>query len=476
MKYTDKQIDETIEGVFSGKLSTDNLPEDLYLAISDNLKSGLYKGFGGDLGKLEGKDFELLKELRENIYMFSGAKTYQQVREMSDLLQGPDGLRSLSEFKEAALEIYKTYNETWLETEYKTAVGQGASAVAWQQIQEVKDVLPFLKYDAIQDERTSEICSGLNGLIAPVDSPLWDKYAPLNHFNCRCVLLQLEEDPGTGPDHAAVLEKIDPLIRDEFKSNPGKTGYVFSPDHAYFNVLKEDKEAAQNNFNLPIPEPTKEEDGFTFGAAADLMFKKWGVDIDKKLYNLLNKDLTVIPAKKSFAYGSKSEIHIEYNSRRWKKSEEFRERVIYHEIGHVIHDQKGIVNFMKQVSPEYKKHFSELKKLVENPAEINKKIIQKYNSTFSTDKEVLSDLLDKYNASNIDGLRELIGATADSLMSLTSGVYGWGHTKTYMKKLGAKEAEIFAHSIENRFKGNLFFKEFLPEVYDETIKFIKSIE
>lgn len=252
---SEKEIDALIEDIFAGRTTIESLPENLYLAVADKLKEGLYKGFGGDLGDFSGKrDLELLQELRESIYMFSGAKTYQEVRTLTDLLVDGDRVRTFDEFREEALKIYGTYNVDYLYTEYNTAIGQGSSAVAWSQIQEQKDVLPFLKYSAIDDERTDDICIALNGLVAPVEDPIWDSCSPLNHYNCRCVLEQLAEDPGTGPkpDDKDVVEQREKMD-DAFKMNPGKDGYVFSPDHPYFNILPKDEARAANNFDLPVP-------------------------------------------------------------------------------------------------------------------------------------------------------------------------------------------------------------------------------
>jgi hypothetical protein len=63
----------------------------------------------------------------------------------------------------------------------------------------------------------------------------------------------------------------------------------------------------------------------------------------------------------------------------------------------------------------------------------------------------------------------------DSLMALTNGRYGWGHTKSYMAKIGAKEAEMFAHSMENKFVGNKLFEEVMPDVYKKSIDYITSL-
>ena len=197
IKYTKKQLDLLIEAIYTGRITTGNLPEELYFAIADSLKEGLYEGFGGTLMdlKIGSVDFELLTELRENIYMFSGAKTYQQVREMEEAAKELSGAiadtKNFNEFKEIALQTYDQYNENWLRSEYNTAKGQARNATNWVKIQKDKEVLPYVRYSAILDDRTSDICQPLDGVTLPVDDPFWNNFAPENHFNCRCFLEQL---------------------------------------------------------------------------------------------------------------------------------------------------------------------------------------------------------------------------------------------------------------------------------------------
>lgn len=259
MNFSDSQIAELLDGIFDGSITQYELPEDLYFAIADYLKSGLYKGFGGTLAdfKVDSKDYELLSELRENIYMFSGAKTYQQVREMVDLLSDSDGnIRSRNEFKTEARTIYDQYNDAWLDTEYNTAIGQAESAIKWNEIEKNKKVLPYLKYSAIEDENTSEICAPLDGTCLPVDAPFWSQYMPLNHFNCRCVVEQLPEEEANVTDPETVSEREEKScekMQDIFKMNPGKDKIIFSDEHPYYDVEKGDEGFAKENFNLPIP-------------------------------------------------------------------------------------------------------------------------------------------------------------------------------------------------------------------------------
>jgi len=248
MDYTDDQIDNLMKGIYHGEISVENLPEDLYLAIADRLEKAVYEGFGGSAASFTfgGPDFKMVEALRENVYMFSGAKTFQQCKEMQELIISTD---SFKEFKEEAMKVYNRYNVDWLEAEYNTAIGQSQSARDWSDIQEKKDLLPILRYSAVVDENTSEICQGMDGVTKPVDDPIWDVYSPLNHYNCRCLLEQLDED-NEEVDVPVGLEKPDPV----FAKNPGKTGEVFNEDHPYFDVEKPYKELARENFGLPIPE------------------------------------------------------------------------------------------------------------------------------------------------------------------------------------------------------------------------------
>ena len=49
------------------------------------------------------------------------------------------------------------------------------------------------QYSAIIDGRTTEFCRRANGRVWPVDSDLWKKYVPPNHFNCRSLMIPVVE-------------------------------------------------------------------------------------------------------------------------------------------------------------------------------------------------------------------------------------------------------------------------------------------
>ena len=269
--YSDAQIESLIKNIFDGDTTADDLPESLYFAIADYLKKALYKGFGGTLEDFDGKPLELLTKLRENIYMFSSAKTFQQTLEMSDALTDSDNnIRTFSQFRKAAADIYAKYNggnflqdddkAGYLRTEYNTAIAGGQMAERWTQIESQADDLPYLQMSVVEDANTSEICEPLDGITLPVTDPFWDEYYPPNHFNCRSSVLQLGEDAklSTSKEVNQAKEHADEDMTAMFKNNVGKTGEVFNESHGYFIVPKEYQDLAERNFDLPIPETDEE--------------------------------------------------------------------------------------------------------------------------------------------------------------------------------------------------------------------------
>jgi len=54
---------------------------------------------------------------------------------------------------------------------------------------ELAGFVEALEYSAVLDDRTTEICSQLNGETYGIDSDVWSTFRPPNHFNCRSLLI-----------------------------------------------------------------------------------------------------------------------------------------------------------------------------------------------------------------------------------------------------------------------------------------------
>jgi SPP1 gp7 family putative phage head morphogenesis protein len=234
MKYTEKQINNLLEGIYAGDIDVNSLPKDLYNAISKYLIKGL--------DNIEGKLSNTLKgQLSDNLRWFAGAKTYHFVKDV-ELIKENEELKTFKEFKDEALQIYDQYNVNWLKTEYSTTIGQAQMCERWEQIEQQKEQLPFLRYSAVIDTQTSEICLPLDGITLPVDDNFWDSNSPLNHFNCRCTLEQVDEFHAVLTDKNKadeVSKEMEEQRQPLFNSNPYKTKDIFDKEHPYFDLDKD---------------------------------------------------------------------------------------------------------------------------------------------------------------------------------------------------------------------------------------------
>jgi SPP1 gp7 family putative phage head morphogenesis protein len=55
----------------------------------------------------------------------------------------------------------------------------------------VSDFVVALRYSAILDDRTTQICQELDGHVHAVGSQVWQEYRPPNHYNCRSILFAI---------------------------------------------------------------------------------------------------------------------------------------------------------------------------------------------------------------------------------------------------------------------------------------------
>ncbi len=252
--YSKEKIDSLLRHIYDGEITPTNLPTDLYKSISENLKDSLYKGFGKNIDKLspDNPQYELLASLRDNIEMFSAAKTFQVVNELHQLANTTEG----KVYEEQAAGIFALYNDTWQETEANTATALAQSAEKWDEIERNKEALPYLKWNAVVDGSTDEECLALDGLCLPVDDPFWEGSNPPLHWGCRCLLEQIdnEKEVSSEAEKKEAEATIDHHADELFNFNAWKEQKIFPEDHPYFDVPKEYTAFAKENFGLPMSE------------------------------------------------------------------------------------------------------------------------------------------------------------------------------------------------------------------------------
>lgn len=78
-----------------------------------------------------------------------------------------------------------------LETIFRTNLQSWYAAGRAEQIQRLKSDFPYLRYSAILDARVRSSHAALDGLILPVDHPLWRSHFPPWSWNCRCSVIPM---------------------------------------------------------------------------------------------------------------------------------------------------------------------------------------------------------------------------------------------------------------------------------------------
>lgn len=237
--------DKIILDVFHGTTTRHKLPKPYYNSVRVDLMDAVKKGMGNPKG-FEG----LLEDLGLNAQAFAGAKTYNLVRDLEALQKGNPNYK---DYEPKAQALVKQY-DIWGEAEINTAQQQTHQAKQWHIIKEDADLFKILKYSTIGD--ACKICKPLDGITAPVNSPIWRRIYPCNHYNCYCIVIQLTEDDGplTDPKELAnLVAGSTQLMNPVFLSNPGITNKVYTNKHPYFaTVPKTDRDFARENFGLPI--------------------------------------------------------------------------------------------------------------------------------------------------------------------------------------------------------------------------------
>lgn len=257
-----KQLDQFYFEIYNKIIDEYHLPEYLYLATSEKILSGVYQGFGGNFNEilLNNPNYKVLKSLHDNIYVFSAAKTFQQIQDTKKLIFDEKGFkRSFNDFRKDAEKINEIYNgyrvpDNWLKTEYNTAISQANSAAYWQEIEAEKEILPYLQFQTVGDDAVRPEHQEFDNIIRRVDDPFWDYAMPPLDWNCRCTVIQLDSSysptPKTGLPPKKNVDKF-------FQFNPGKENYIFESKgkdmHPYFKVAERYKLYKDNNFGMRIP-------------------------------------------------------------------------------------------------------------------------------------------------------------------------------------------------------------------------------
>jgi SPP1 gp7 family putative phage head morphogenesis protein len=231
------EILKLAKAIYESKKSVNYNPE-MLKATAENFINAVRKGYGESFVNADWNtpDKAMIDKLQQNVWQFSAAKNYQQLRDIGGAMTDENGnLLEFSDFEEQVKNLNYKYNRTWLETEYDNAISAATSAAHWSEFEQNADTMPMLQYQTIGDNKVREAHRLLNGTTKPINDTFWKTYYPPNGWRCRCEAIQLPTSS------AKVVEPQGlPDVPQMFRTNLAQNGLIFPKGHPYFDGVPKD--------------------------------------------------------------------------------------------------------------------------------------------------------------------------------------------------------------------------------------------
>lgn len=243
------EVQRIIEQLWNSKKAI-SFDSGLLVEQSRLLLGAMNNGYGKTLTDVawNSTDFEMLANLTKNVYQFSAAKNYQELKDFTTAIVDGDRIRSFSEYQTACNDINAKYNGSWLLSEYNQAIASSQMAGKWADFEANKKDMPMLKYQTIGDSNVRDSHARLDGIVKSIDDSFWNSYYPPNGWGCRCEVIQLTSKTAKATDTS---NKELPAVPTMWQINVGKQGIVYPVSHPYYigipeGILDKETQSAVN--------------------------------------------------------------------------------------------------------------------------------------------------------------------------------------------------------------------------------------
>lgn len=180
---------------------------------------------------------EMRRALSEDIFVFSGFKTYHNLKEASALLLDEDGkVKPFSRYLQDIRGIHERYNRSYLEAEYLFATQSARMAGKWQEHTQDEDRYN-LQYRTAGDARVRQEHQALDLVTLPASDPFWAEYYPPNGWRCRCNVVRVRKGKYEESDSDRAVDAGRAATEDKlriFRFNPGREKVIFPKHHPYY--------------------------------------------------------------------------------------------------------------------------------------------------------------------------------------------------------------------------------------------------
>lgn len=229
-------FEKAVKEIFSLKRFT---PDMLSFGACNSLLNSIYSVFKQALNTslTQNVPLELSSALEQNVFFFSGFKTYRELSEVSALLKDESGtFKSFEKFKLDTSKVGKIYNENYMRAEYNFAVQSCQMAVKWHEYSKDADTYN-LQYRTANDGKVRPAHQALNGTTLPLSDKFWNDYYPPLDWNCRCTVVQVRKNKYPLSDSNKAIKQgelaTDTPKKKMFRFNAGKELKIFPSKHPY---------------------------------------------------------------------------------------------------------------------------------------------------------------------------------------------------------------------------------------------------
>lgn len=226
--FGNEVLKEAIKRIYERKFNPmTEIDTGLFNAVWDTLNIATNEGYGERTPT--DPDFDFYHELRYNNAVFSAFKVHRAQNDMAKLLLDSNGnLKSFEKWSKEVKPIASHQFDSWLRTEYDTAVLRARLAADWKQFEREADVLPNIRWIPSTSIHPGADHRIFWNTVRPIDDPFWSQHRPGDRWNCKCGL-ENTDDPVTDIPYVPANDKPSPGL----ENRPEKDAKLFSDTHPY---------------------------------------------------------------------------------------------------------------------------------------------------------------------------------------------------------------------------------------------------
>lgn len=213
------------------------LRDDAIAGLIEETASFLSKGIERGLGESSPSE-AMVNSLRKSVGVFSGFKTFHEMKEAAGMLLDESGnIKPFEQYYKDVQTLNDTYNKFYLKTEYDFTVASSEMAARWEEQRDDGGGRYLLQYRTVGDNKVRKEHRALEGITLPSSDPFWDSYYPPNGWRCRCTVTKVRaaKYPATDSKEAMTAgeKATEGKYAEMFRFNPGKQRAAYPAYNTY---------------------------------------------------------------------------------------------------------------------------------------------------------------------------------------------------------------------------------------------------